>query len=186
MNKYAFISYDDAAPKISIKIYDNYYEAYFNMKTSFDEASSVITNHFIKYVMKPGDDIYEEYKDFVTVTSGLTYMHLNIQGESDIHFEIAEISLDDNQEIYDISPMYMILNSNDISWGTDLRLYKSDNNKYTKMRDYFLYELKEKLRNDYDPEKHCFKVYNDRIKVEETADTMHMYILGNDEVFHYE
>ena len=176
MYKYAFVSYDDSVSDITFKLYDTYHEAYFNMKAAFDEIAALTINHFANYAMKPGIFDYEEFKNCVEFKTSLTKMHIdNIKEDKQINYEIIEIGIPDDQIDEMQSPLYMLLSSDNINWSTDTWICGSHQQAYTLMRMYFDEDMRVSLKGDYDPKTLDFKKYSDRIEVEETDNTLHMY-----------
>ena len=176
MYKYAFVSYDDSVSGITFKVFDTYHEAYFNMKAAFDEIAALTINHFTNYAMKPGEFDYEEFKNCVEFKTSFTKMHIdNIKEDKQINYEIIEINIPDDQVDEMQSPLYMLLSSDNINWSTDTWICGSHHQAYTLMRMYFDEDMRVGLKGNYDPNMLDFKKYSDRIEVEETDNTLHMY-----------
>lgn len=187
MYKYAFVSYDDSVSKISFKLYNTYHEAYFNMKAAFDEIAALTINHFTNYMMQPGEFDYEEFKNCVEFTTGLTKMHIdNIKEDKRINYEIIEIYIPDDQIDEMKSPLYMLLSSDNINWSTDTWMCGSYKQAQTLMKMYFDDDMRVYLRNDYDPNTSDLSKYSNRIEVKETENTLHMYIKESGDNIHYE
>ena len=116
MYKYAFVSYDDSVSKITFKVYDTYHEAYFNMKASFDEIAAMTLNRLINCALNPGRAEFEDLKNSVEFTIGLTAMHIdNIKEDKQINYEVIEIIIPDDQVNKMQSPLYMLLSSDNIN-----------------------------------------------------------------------
>ena len=80
----------------------------------------------------------------------------------------------------------MLLYSDNINWSTDTWICGSHQQAYTLMRMYFDEDMRVSLKGDYDSKMHDFKKYSDRIEVEETENTLHIYIKDSGDNIHYE
>lgn len=187
MYKYAFVSYDESVSKISFKLFNTYHEAYFNMKAAFDEIAALTINHFTNYTLNPGEFDYEEFKNYVEFTTSLTKMHIdNIKEDKQIHYEIIEILIPDDQIDEMQSPLYMLLSSDNINWSTDTWICGSYKQAHALMRMYADDDMRVYLRNDYNPNTSDFSKYSNRLEVKETDYTLHMYIKECGNNIHYE